>query len=239
MGAVFLFYQFVPRLVIDLTLYFNIFLHLYIVAFIGYKNGIMTFWAWNMMVMTLSQLVFAPNPLLVGVPDPTFSLWHALMLFVFVLLPITVLVGKCPNGTLSHAYFAPGYAQSLSSCLIFRWYGQSYVVLHKEALRNVPTHVNQISMEYFAVDSNRNYFRVLVRKLEECVKNKVITKRKLLQVLSSKVANVDDTNEDVDLVAWLADNVVILNDAWVDMTHNLGPADPWKTFFGAGLNSFN
>jgi hypothetical protein len=106
MGAVFLLHHLVPRAVLDLTLAFNVFLHLYIVAFIGYKNGIMTFWAWNMMVMTLSQLVFAPDPTAAHVP---FTLWHWFMLFLFVLFPSTVLFGKCPNGVLSHAYFAPGY----------------------------------------------------------------------------------------------------------------------------------
>jgi hypothetical protein len=67
--------------------------------------------------------------------------------------------------------------------------------------------------------------------MEDCVKRNVITKEKLMRVLQGKAPRAMAEHA---LVPWLADNVVILNDAWVDMTHNLGPADPWKTFFGAG-----
>lgn len=117
LGALLMFPRSVSPLILTLTLVFNVFLHLYIIAFIGYKNGILTFWSWNLLCMATTQLTFSPSTCLretldifsPAAPLQRFSAWHAFLFLVFAAYPATVLFGKCLNGVLSHTYFAPGW----------------------------------------------------------------------------------------------------------------------------------
>lgn len=111
MGLIFFFASFrIPLytpFILDFFVLFNVFLHVYIVIFIGYRNGILTFWCWNMMTMTLTNFVFHSHHMTTS--NAHLNLWNYVMFFIMCLYPTTVLIGKCPNGVLSHAYFAPGW----------------------------------------------------------------------------------------------------------------------------------
>jgi hypothetical protein len=228
LGFLLFFPRYLPEFVVTCALLFNVFMHLYIIIFIGMKNGIFTFWCWNLMCLAASQTLFSPGhclPETLG-RDSVISLWHVISFLVFAIFPATVFFGRCPNGVLSHAYFAPG------------WYGQSFFLLPKRAEKKIPREVNRIFLPKFSLEENPSEFDYLLASFVQCVNRGKVSRKEVC-----KIFGVSEESGSESLKEALRGKIVIIDESWVDMTQLLGPEDPWKTFYAAGTDlpflSFN
>lgn len=111
MGIVFLAHNFLPSGLVYAFAWFNFFMHVYIVVFIGLENSIHTFIPWNAMCVALSALLFGQQH-----PDLHISgglqLQHVVLLVVLHGPPILQLLGKNEYGTMSHSWFVPSASGS-------------------------------------------------------------------------------------------------------------------------------
>lgn len=219
MGFLLLLPTVTPLWILKLVLLYNLFLHSYIIIFIGYKHSILAFWCWNAMCASVCQYVFSTVFCLNHV-DPQWSSWNYITFFMMVAFPTTVLFGKSPDGILSHAYFAPG------------WYPRSYLLLPASAAASIPTIVNRIGFETYSSDKEPRMFTRVLSTLEKVIAKNGLSQDKILETLNLQ------HHQGVGMRGILWDHAIAIDGGWVDMTFNLGPEDPWKTFYNAGCSNF-
>lgn len=106
------------------------------------------------MCALLTQLVYSDCFFYV-VEDATLleSGYHILLMIQMNIFPVLMLFGLCPNGCLSHSYFAPG------------WSGESFGLLKKEDFDLLPSQVNGKDFPFLSRDSHPKRFLSRVDRL--------------------------------------------------------------------------
>eukprot|EP01124_Arcella_intermedia_P011965 TRINITY_DN18307_c0_g1_i1.p1 TRINITY_DN18307_c0_g1~~TRINITY_DN18307_c0_g1_i1.p1 ORF type:complete len:510 (-),score=76.59 TRINITY_DN18307_c0_g1_i1:10-1314(-) len=214
MGLIFFFPSHFPLPILQLALFFNAFMHVFIVIFIGLSNRIFTFLCWNMMNLALTQIVFSPHILGDNIP---FSWWNTFGYLLWTLFPLTVLFGKCPDGCLSHSYFAPG------------WYGTSFILVSNKKINHLPKTISGQPLRNSLLN-NRN--------LRKCLPSirKLLTDADILQTFNITAPQTELS--DYEFEKLLSDELVIIDESIVDLTFRLSPTDPFQTHYGAGPYDF-
>jgi len=250
MGMVFFAVPFgvVPTFVLNATLTFNYFMHCYIVIFIGLANNIHTFISWNMWCTLLAQFILSPafcgDILLASAWHP----FHWFTLLVMTIPPILMLFGKCPNGALSHSYFAPG------------WYGCVSIFLPIKAADKIPRRVNGQELFRYTQDTYAEDFDYIL----SCFTRALPTLSTTTTTTSNNNNNNNNSSSDLDIhittrkmrrpfllaedseedvydltdLEFFKSRAVVLGDTWTDCTFNYGPGDPAQEFYGPAPPAF-
>jgi hypothetical protein len=112
MGACFLGHDHLPAGLVHAFAWFNLFMHAYIVVFIGLDNGIHTFVPWNAMCVALSALLFGQQHANSGISLSRLLPHHIVLLFLLHGPPVLQIFGKNEFATLSHSWFVPSASGS-------------------------------------------------------------------------------------------------------------------------------
>ena len=216
MGLVLFFPAHVPSILLYATLAFNIFLHAYIIVFIGLANGMHAFISWNTWCALLVQQLFAPSF------DSLLHLshtWHAFHWFTFLAMtlpPILMLFGKCPHAGLSHTHFAPG------------WYGTSTLFLPIKALPRIPRRANGQELPYYTLTTNAEGFEAIFHLFIHALSAQSRRHNTSWQQRVPFLRPEDSESEAMRLSdeEFFKPRCVVLGDEWYHYAFNYGEDDP-------------
>eukprot|EP01130_Rhizamoeba_saxonica_P000175 TRINITY_DN10172_c0_g1_i1.p1 TRINITY_DN10172_c0_g1~~TRINITY_DN10172_c0_g1_i1.p1 ORF type:complete len:469 (+),score=56.86 TRINITY_DN10172_c0_g1_i1:119-1525(+) len=215
MGIVFFIAQHIPPLVVYVFLVFNIFMHTFILVYIGWNNNIMVFWSWNIMCIAVSQYCFSPSfALYTDIASSNSSYFILFCIGLFTIFPVSVFFGMCPNGCLSHSYFAPG------------WDGDSNLLVPVKNAKKLPRVINGSKLNVYYVYPEGVQMNLLLSEIN-------------IEDLQ-KMAGFDDQvkHDEAQLREFLSKYLCAMDGSIVDFTFQLWPKDPWKTFYLPGPNHF-
>jgi hypothetical protein len=201
--------------------FFNLFMHTFIIVYLGLGQKICVFLPWNACVCLLVQILYSPILLQSEASSKSLLLFNqeqtiviSLAIVALFIYPMTLLFGAASDLCLCHAYFAPGYT------------GDGILLIPKDvAMKKLPMSANGIPL-YSATDSSKEHAcNIVVSKAE-------------IKAKGDKEEDEDEDKDENDWSNWsdydkMIDSMIALDGSIVDLEFCNGLDDRWKTNYGA------